>query len=113
MPRRAGIEVQVRIEFAELARAVGHVEPGAAPDAQVAAADAVARLQHGAVIAGLAEFIGRRQAGDAGAENDHLGAVRLAPRQRQRLGRRRGAHEAHRLHGEIGGAVATSTRNLP
>ena len=52
----------------------------------VAAADAIAGLEHRAVVAGLAELVGRRQSGHAGAENDDLGSVAGARFERQRLG---------------------------
>ena len=111
--RRAGIPVHLGIEFAQLPGAVVHVEAGAAPDAPVAAADAVARFQDGAIVAGLAELIGGRQSRDAGAEDDDLGAVRLALLQRQRLRHRGGAQKAHGLHGEIGRPVAADAADLP
>ena len=111
-PRRPRIPVHFGIEFAELAGAVGHVDAGAAPDAPVASADAVARFQHRAVVAGLAELIGRRQPGDAGAEDDDLGAVALALLQCQRLRHRGRAQEAHGLHGEIGRPVAADAADL-
>ena len=104
--RRAGIPVEVLIEFADLARAVGQLDLGAPADRPVAAADAIAGLEHRAVVAGLAELIGGRQSGDAGAENDHLGAVAGARFERQRFGERRRAEEAHRLHREVGRAIS-------
>ena len=110
-PRRPRVPVQALVEFADLAGAVGHVERGAAPDGPVAPADAIADLEHGAVVAGLAELVRRRQAGHSGAENDDLGAVTGAPLERQRLGDGSRAKEAHRLHGEVGGAVAADLRD--
>ena len=111
--RRAGIPVHLGIELADLAGAVGHLERGAAPDAPVAAADAVARLEHGAVVAGLAELIGRRQPGDAGAENDDLGAVAVALLQASAAPPTAAVlDEAHRLHGEVGRPVAADAADL-
>ena len=109
---RAGIPVHLRIELADLPGAVGHLDAGAAPDAPVAPADAVARLEHRAVVAGLAELMGRRQPGDAGAEDDDLGAVGLALLQRQRLRHRRRAQQAHRLHRKVGRPVAADAADL-
>src|SRR6202030_1809149 len=73
--RWTGVPVHLGIEFAQLSCAVVHVEPGAAPDAPISAADAITRLQDDAIVAGVAELIGGRQSRDAGAQNDDLGAV--------------------------------------
>src|SRR5215831_8824152 len=63
---RTCVPIHLGIEFAELSCAIVHVEPGAAPNAPVAAANAFARLQDGAIVAGLAEFVSGRQACDSG-----------------------------------------------
>ena len=42
-PRRARIPIQALIEVADLARAVGHIEPGAGPQGPVAPAHAITR----------------------------------------------------------------------
>src|SRR5262249_44925195 len=112
---RAGVPIEVGIELTDLARylarAVGHLDRVAAPDGPVAAADAVAGFEDCAGIAGLAELIGRGEAGDARTQDDHPGAVRAAWRERQRLGYRGGAKKAHRLHGEVGGPISASGRD--
>src|SRR5262249_44777863 len=112
-PRRTGVPVEAVIEIAELARAVGELERCAAADGPGAAADAIARLEHGAVVAGLAELVGGGQARHPGAEHHHLGAMVRAALERERLGDRRGADETHRLHCEIGRAVAADLRDVP
>src|SRR5262249_32284924 len=62
---------------------------------------------------GLAELVGGGQARHPGAEHHHLGAMVRAALERERLGDRRGADETHRLHCEIGRAVAADLRDLP
>ena len=75
-PRCARIPIELLIEFADLPRAVRHLDRGPAPDGPIAAADAIARFEHGAIVAGLAEFVGGRQASNSGPEHDYLGPVR-------------------------------------
>src|SRR5262249_20246685 len=68
-------------------------------------------FEHHAVISGLAELVGCREPRHSGAEHDHLGSVPRAGRKRERLGDGGGAQEAHRLHGEVGGAIASGLRD--
>src|SRR5262249_23140655 len=112
-PRRAGVEVEIRIELADLSRAVAQLDGGAAADRPVAAADPVARLEHGAIVAGLAELVGGGESRDPSAEHDDLGAVARAALERQRLSDGLRRNEPHRLHGEIGGAIAADLRDAP
>ena len=111
-PRRPRVPVQPLVELADLAGAVGHIERRAAPDGPVASAHAIAGFEHRAVVSGLTELIGRGQPGDAGAENDDLGAVTAARLERERFGEGGGPQKSHRLHGEIGGAIASGLRHL-
>ena len=109
--RRARIPVQALVEVADLARAISHVEPSAGPDGPVAAAHAIAGFEHCAIIAGLVELVGRREPGHTSAEHGDLGSVTVAGFERQRLGDGGCAQESHRLHGEVGGAIASSLRD--
>lgn len=112
-PRRARVPVEVAIEFADLPRAVGHPERRAPADRPIATPDPIARLENGDMVAGLAELVRRRQARDPGAENDHFRSMGGGLLERQRFGYGRRADEAHRLHGEVGRAVSSGTRDLP
>src|SRR5262249_20290791 len=109
--RRARVPVQALVEVADLARAISHVEPSAGPDGPVAAAHAIAGFEHCAIIAGLVELVGRREPGHTSAEHGDLGSVTVAGFERQRLGDGGCAQESHRLHGEVGGAIASSLRD--
>ena len=106
----AGVEIFAVREVADLLGAVGHVDAGAAADAPVAAADAVARFDEGDAVAGLAEFPGGDEAGDAGAEHDDAGPFGRAG---ELQGRAIGVfgHHAERAHGGECGAETTGGRN--
>ena len=89
--RRAAIPVQVLIEFADLARAVGHLELCASRMVQLRPPTRSRASSTVTVVAGFAEFVCGREARDAGAEHDDLGGVGVASFKRQRFGGRRDA----------------------
>ena len=103
---RTRIPIESRFEVAELARPVGKLDACASTNRPIASADALARLQHGAVISGLAEFVCRRETGNAGTQDHDLGPVRTAALKRDRLGDRGEGEETHRLHGQVGRPIA-------
>src|SRR5262249_18317111 len=71
---RAGIEPQALVEAAFLRATVDLADDVAAPEREAASAQAPRRLEDDAVVAGAIELVGRREPGDAGAEDDHAAA---------------------------------------
>ncbi len=114
---RPGIEELALVEGADLLAAVSKVDRRAFADGEVAAADAVARLDNGAFITGLAQFIGGRQSGRTGAEDDDADALTATGRQIRHARPGLVAHQTHGLHGAIGAGGAHQGRetrdNLP
>src|SRR5262249_42603574 len=84
---------------------------GAGSDGPVAAAHAIARFEHRAIISGLAELVGRRESGHPRAKYDDLGSMKRAGFERKRLGAGGRAQEPHCLHGKVGGAIAPGLRD--
>ena len=85
--RSAGVEVKPLVISRPLIGPTGLDDPIAAAHGPHPATDTVARLEHGDLVARLAQLIGGDQAGDPGAEYDHrlAGAAALAAARNPRL----------------------------
>ena len=75
---RTGIDVEAGIELAFLGKAAELGVAIAAAQGPVAAAGARVVLEHLHLIAGLAQFVGRHEPRDAGAQDQHLRSARSA-----------------------------------
>ena len=80
--RRAGVEIQALIEGG-LLRWSGLLAGLAAPHGKGTTAEARASFENVAVVAELSQFIGRRQPGDSGPEDDDARAAWRAPDRRR------------------------------
>ena len=104
--RRPRVHVEPVGEAHGLRLLADHLDLVAVAQRPVAPAQAPARLQQRHVIAGPLQLIGRHQAGDAAAQNDHpLAAARVRGHRRRRRRRHR-AHQTQGPHRRIGRAVA-------
>ncbi len=107
--RGACVEIKARIEPRLLVLAAVLDDAVAAADGPDAAADPVARLEHGHTKARALQLVSGDQPGDARAENDHRAPAAARRRQAKILGAGGGRdREPHRLHREIGRARAAN-----
>ena len=100
--RRPGVHVQAGVEVDVLVLAAHLYDFRAAAQGPGAAADPVASFDHGHLVAGAAQLVGRHQSGDSGAEDNHRAAAAAGRCKREilRSGWRRDG-EAHGLHRQI------------
>ncbi len=102
-PRRAGIEVEVAMRFpVDLLRGIRLDDAVAAAHGPHPSAGPRARFEDSALVARFAEAVGRRHAGNAGAQDHDALAV---ARPRRQLGwrgvRRRRGQQPHHVQGRI------------
>ena len=111
--RGTGVEIEAGIEAGALIGPADLLDPVAATDRPHAAADAIARFEHGDLVPGFLQLVGGDQAGDPGSENYHRPAVAAGSRKLEILGAgRRRDRQAERLHRQIGCAGAADRPHL-